>query len=64
MNADRLILIGFWIQPVLLLLVDAGTLYAMATQDVAPIHYVGFALVNAFLLGATALVWSWLRSDG
>ena len=59
--ADVLIWAGFWSQLVLLLLVDWGTLSAFANQRVSPIHYVGFAVVNGLLLGATALTWRWLR---
>ena len=59
--ADVLIWAGFWSQLVLLFLVDWGTLAAFASQRVSAIHYVGFAVVNGVLLGATAVTWRWLR---
>ena len=54
---------GFWIQLVLLGLVDWGTVVAITRHEVAAIHYVGFGLVNAALLCATVLVWRWLPSQ-
>ena len=53
---------GFWTQLILLGLVDWGSLQAFASRDVVhPIHYLGFALVNAILLGLTAMMWRWMR---
>ncbi len=59
-TADTLIKTGFWIQPVLLLLVDAATVHAMATQDVAWIHYPALLAVNIVLIGLTAFIGVWL----
>jgi hypothetical protein len=54
--------LGFWLQLVLLGLVDWGTVVAFSRHEVPAIHYVGFGLVNAGLLGATIVVWRWLPS--
>ncbi len=60
-NADVVIMSGFWMQLVLLALVDLGTLQAFVSEPVHWIHYVGFVAVNAVLLALTAVVWRWLR---
>ena len=52
---------GFWMQLVLLALVDWGTLVAFSQQHVHAIHYVGFVVVNVALLAATFVIWRWLR---
>ena len=54
---------GFWLQLVLLGLVDWGTVVAFTRQDVAAIHYIGFGVVNVGLLSATIMVWRWLPSE-
>ena len=52
---------GFWSQLVLLALIDWATIYAFLHQDVAWYHYVGFVVVNVFLLWMTVIVWRWLK---
>ena len=53
---------GFWLQLILLGLVDWGTVVSFTRQAVPAIHYVGFGLVNAALLCVTVAVWRWLPS--
>jgi hypothetical protein len=61
MTGDQFIKVGFWSQLVLLFLVDWGTLAAFARGGVPWYHYVGFVIVNVFLLWLTFVLWLWLR---
>ncbi|HEY3233630.1 MAG TPA: hypothetical protein VGJ84_02870 [Polyangiaceae bacterium] len=60
-RADAFCKAGFWVQLVLLVLVDWGTLAAFRRYPVPVYHYVGFAVVNLVLLSTTFVIWSWLR---
>ncbi len=62
-NADVVIKTGFWMQLVLLALIDLGTLNAFAAETVPWYHYVGFVTVNVVLLALSAVVWRWLRDE-
>lgn len=59
--ADWVIKAGFLIQIVLLVLVDIGTLYALAQAPSRWPHLIGLIVVNAVLVPIAALVWRWLR---
>ena len=62
MRGDDFIKLGFWSQLVLLALIDWGTLVAWkAEPNVAWYHYVGFTVVNLFLIWATWVMWTWLK---
>lgn len=58
--AEGLMKCGFWLQLVLLGLVDLGTLYALAQGDGGPAHVLAFAVVNVGLVYAMAKIWAWL----
>lgn len=60
-TADGVIKAGFFIQIMLLALVDVGTLYALAEQPSGWPHLFGLLAVNAVLLPIAAVVWRWLR---
>lgn len=60
--ADYLIALGFWMQLVLLFLVDWGSLLAFRREPPAWYHQVGFVVVNVVLLTAWLYAWSlWRR---
>jgi len=61
LTADKVIKTGFWLQLVLLGLIDWGTLVAFSRQTVPWYHYVGFTVVNLILLSLTVVMWRWLR---
>ena len=60
-TADGIIRAGFWVQVMLLVLVDVATAIAFAQQPVAWVHWVGCSLVNAAAIPAAFVVWRWLR---
>jgi hypothetical protein len=61
LTTDGFIQVGFWSQLVLLALVDAGSLASFAKETPPWYHVVGFGVMNTVLLGATWVMWRWIR---
>jgi hypothetical protein len=63
-TGDSVIRWGFWSQLVFLFLVDWGTIHAMRQGRVSSwVHYVGIVAVNLVCLGASFVMWRWLRQQ-
>jgi len=63
LTTDGFIRLGFWSQVALLILVDWGSLHSFVREAPPWYHLVGFALMNVLLLGATWVMWGWLRQQ-
>lgn len=61
MTADGIIRAGFWMQILLLGLLDLASLFAFARQSVAWYHYGGFVAVNVLLIALSVVMWRWMR---
>lgn len=60
-TTDGFIMLGFWSQVLVLILLDWGTIVAMRKEIVPWYHYVGFVLMNAACVWAIVKVYKWLQ---